>query len=162
MHFRFSSNFSTPSKPLEVLQCFRNVCSRFIATLGSLWCSLVSETELVCQQHLPAFRCYSHMSTFTKKEMKTQFLHVLPKANEEFIAQHGLKPQNTSCTTPVFSTDFFCLCWLHQALLHIEGKTSFEALDLLVFTPIKCPEIAPVLILTISCYIAKPVFCLFL
>lgn len=112
-------------------------------------CSLVSETDLVCQQHLPALRSYSHMSIFTKKEMKTHFLHVLPKANQEFIAQHGLKPQNTSCTTTALSTDFFCLHWLHQALLHIETKMSFEALDLLLFKPVKCPEIAPVLVLSL-------------
>lgn len=89
------------------------------------------------------------MSDFTKEEMETKFLHVLPKANQEFISQSELKPQNTSCTTTVFSTDFSCLPWLHWAPLHTEAEISLESLGLLGFKPLKSPEMATAFVVSL-------------
>lgn len=63
--------------------------------LRSLLPILLLEMGLVCQEHLPVL-WYFLINLFMKEEMETRFLHVLPKANEEFISHCGLKPKNAS------------------------------------------------------------------
>lgn len=92
---------------------------------------------------LPALTCQPHTSTSTEKEMKTQ-LFPLPKAKEEFIGQHGLKPR-TLLAPLLFPAQVFLSVLPPPSSQHTEGRMSPEALNPLVFKPLKCPETAPVL-----------------
>lgn len=130
--------------------------SQFITGLGSL-CSVLAFGVRTC---LPASPPSAQMifpdGQFYKggKGKKPRNIFC-PRLIRNLPPKHGLKPQNSPCTTTGFSTGFYCL---HGAILHIEAKINLVSLGLLDFKPIKCPKIAPVLVVSLLSP-AKP--CLF-
>lgn len=79
-----------------------------------------------------------------KEEMETKLLHVLPKANEEFISHCGLKPKNASYiplhlaqTFPVSPDSTKLSCSLRLGLLFFKSTHSPCALITISFYIVK-------------------------